>query len=306
MGYYADRVDYSPIVERPQVSWPSDARVAVWVAPNVEHTEYLPPPNEHLDAWPRTPHPDVREYSFHDYGNRMAFWRMLDVLDRHDVRATASLNVGVLEHFPEITAAMVERDWDYMLHGVFNTRYLYGMSIDQEREFFRDCIATLERHTGKRPKGMLGPAITGTVNTPDLMAEAGLIYHADWIHDDQPVPLKVKSGRLLSIPYTYELNDGPLFKMNTEGPEWAQMCIDQFDRLYSEGSTSPGVMCLAVHPFRICQPGRIDYFEEVIKYIRKHDEVWMATGDEIAQHYLDNHYETVAEHTKSFNSREAD
>lgn len=297
MGYYAERVRYSPIVQRPPVRWPGGARVAVWVAPNIEHTEYLPPANEHMDPWPRTPHPDVREYGFHDYGNRVAFWRMLKVLDRHGIRATVSLNVGVLDHFPEITRAMVERDWDYLLHGVFNTRYLYGATADEERAFYADCIATVQKHTGKTPKGMLGPAITGTVRTPDLMAEAGLIYHADWIHDDQPVPLEVSGGRrLISIPYSYELNDGPLLKANVDGAEWAEMCKAQFDRLYAEGARTGMVMPFSVHPFRIAQPARIDWFESVLEHIRRHDDVWITTGDEIAQHYLDHHYDEAVAH----------
>jgi allantoinase len=297
MGYYAERSRYSPIVLRPRVSWPDGARVALWVAPNIEHTEYLPPPNEHMNPWPRTPHPDIREYAFHDYGNRVAFWRLLKVLDRQGIRATVSLNAGVLEHFPEITQAMVERDWDYMLHGLFNTRYLYGASEEDERAFYDDCLATVRKHTGKTPMGMLGPAITGTVRTPDLMAEAGMVYHADWIHDDQPVPLQVSGGRrMITMPYSFELNDGPLLKSHIEGPEWAEMCKAQFDRLYRDGEQTGMVMALSVHPFRIAQAARVDYFESVLEYVRKHDDVWLATGDEIAQHYLDHCYDDMVAH----------
>ena len=296
MGYLAERVQYSPIVDRPPVTWPGGARVAVWVVPNVEHTEYLPPPNAAMNPWPRVPHPDVREYSFHDYGNRIAFWRLLDLLNRYSIRVTASLNVAVLEHFPEIGQAMVEHDWAMMLHGIYNTRFLYGMEAEEERAFYQDCIDTCLRHTGKRIKGMLGPAITGTVNTPDLMSEAGLLYHADWVHDDQPFPIRVKTGRLISMPYTYELNDGPLLKGPVEGAEYAFMCKAQFDRLYREGEESGRVMCLAIHPFRIAQPHRIDYLESVLAHIRAHDDVWWATGDEIAEHYLENHYDSMVQH----------
>jgi allantoinase len=297
VGYYAERVRYSPIVQRPRITWPNGARVALWVAPNIEHTEYLPPPNDHMDPWPRTPHPDIREYAFHDYGNRVAFWRLLKVLDRQQVRATVSLNVGVLDHFPQITQAMVERDWDYMLHGVFNTRFLYGATEEEERAFYQDCIATVRKHTGKTPIGMLGPAITGTVRTPDLMADAGLVYHADWIHDDQPVPLQVAGGqRMITMPYSFELNDGPLLKSHIEGPEWAEMCKAQFDRLYRDGESTGMVMALSIHPFRIAQAARVDYFESVLEYVRRHDDVWVATGDEIAQYYLDHHYDDVVSH----------
>ena len=153
-----NRVDYSPIIDRPVIRWPNDARVAFWVAPNVEHYEYLPDVDGLRDPWPRTPHPDVQQYSYRDYGNRVGFWRMLEPLDKYSIRCTVSLNLAVLEHFPEIGEAMVERHWDFMSHGIYNTRYMYGMTDDDEMRFYRDNIDTLYEHTGKKLKGMLGPA----------------------------------------------------------------------------------------------------------------------------------------------------
>ena len=160
--------------------------MALWISPNVEHYEYLPENEGARNPWPRTPYPDVQQYSYRDYGNRVGFWRMLEPLDKYGIKCCVSLNMAVLEHFPEIGEAMVQRDYDYMSHGIYNTRYLYTYDEDREREFYRDTIDTLRRHTGKQLKGMLGPAISGSVRTPDLMAEAGLIYHTDWMHDDQP------------------------------------------------------------------------------------------------------------------------
>src|SRR5438046_5191802 len=116
-----DRVDYCPIVDRPRIVWPDNARVALWVAPNVEHYEYLPEFDGVRNPWPRSPYPDVQGYSSFDYGNRVGFWRMLDVLDRHRVRCTVSLNLSVLHRYPEIKRAMLERNWDFMSHGLDNT-----------------------------------------------------------------------------------------------------------------------------------------------------------------------------------------
>ena len=150
------------------------------------------------------------------------------LLDKYGIKCCVSLNLAVLEHYPEIKDAMVERDWDFMSHGIYNTRYLNTLSEEQEREFYRDCIATLKRETGKDLKGMLGPALSNSDRTPDLMAEAGLIYHTDWNHDDQPVPIRVNSGKLISVPYSVELNDsghvhphpqrGRLFRADMQGP----------------------------------------------------------------------------------------
>ena len=298
-----DRVDYSPIIDRPIIKWPNGARVALWISPNVEHYEYMPDDDAARTPWPRTPFPDVQQYSYRDYGNRVGFWRMLETLDKYNIRSCVSLNVAVLEHFPEIRDAMVERNYDYMSHGIYNTRYLYTYTEEQEREFYRDTIETLKLHTGKRLKGMLGPAISGTERTPDLMAEAGLIYHTDWMHDDQPVPIKVKSGKLISVPYSIELNDSSLLRDNHyEGDYFARICKAQFDQLYKEGAESGRVMCIALHPFLIGQPHRIKYLDEILSHIMSHDRVWQTTADEIADYYIENHYDDAVAHAAKLDS----
>ena len=292
-----DRVDYSPIIDRPIIKWPNDARVALWISPNVEHYEYMPDDDTARTPWPRTPFPDVQQYSYRDYGNRVGFWRMLETVDKYNSRCCVSLNMAVLEHFPEIGQAMVERDYDYMSHGIYNTRYLYTYTEDQEREFYRDTIDTLKLHTGKQLKGMLGPAISGTERTPDLMAEAGLIYHTDWMHDDQPVPIKVKSGKLVSVPYSIELNDSSLLRDNHyEGDYFARICKAQFDQLYKEGAESGRVMCIALHPFLIGQPHRIKYLDDILSHIMSHDGVWQTTADDIADYYIENYYDDAVAH----------
>ena len=295
------RVDYSPIIERPRLQWPDGARVALWIAPNIEHYEYLPDFDGLRNPWPRTPYPDAQQYSYRDYGNRVGFWRMADVLDRYNIRCCVSLNMAVLEHYPETSEAMVQRNWDFMSHGIYNTRYLNTQSEEEEREFYRDCIATLKRHTGKQLKGMLGPAISATERTPDLMAEAGLIYHTDWMHDDQPVPINVNSGKLISVPYSVELNDAPLFRNNYEGDYFVRICKAQFDQLYKEGEGSGRVMCIALHPFLIGQPHRIKYLDEILKYIMSHDGVWQTTADDIAEYYIANYYDQAVAHARQFN-----
>ncbi|HAJ00039.1 MAG TPA: polysaccharide deacetylase [Dehalococcoidia bacterium] len=298
-----DRVDYSPIIDRPIIKWPNGARVALWISPNVEHYEYMPDDDAARTPWPRTPFPDVQQYSYRDYGNRVGFWRMLETLDKYNIRSCVSLNVAVLEHFPEIRDAMVERNYDYMSHGIYNTRYLYTYTEEQEREFYRDTIETLKLHTGKQLKGMLGPAISGTERTPDLMAEAGLIYHTDWMHDDQPVPIKVKSGKLISVPYSIELNDSSLLRDNHyEGDYFARICKAQFDQLYKEGAESGRVMCIALHPFLIGQPHRIKYLDEILSHIMSHDGVWQTTADEIADYYIENYYDDAVAHAAKLNS----
>lgn len=298
-----DYVAYSPIVDRPPVRWPNGHRVALWVSPNLEHYEYLPAPSV-ADAWARSPHPDVMMYGYRDFGNRVAFWRMLEVFDAHDVRATVSLNVAVLEHYPEIRDAMIARDWEYMSHGVYNTRPLFGMGVDEERAFYRYTANMIQRHTGKTLKGMLGPAFSATPNTPWLMAEAGLTYQVDWFIDDQPFPISVDTGRLCGVPYSRLLNDSLVFLFGAqEGEDFVQMCKDQFDVLYEEGATSGRVMCLALHPYLIGQAHRIKYLDEVLAYILSHEGVWATTADEIADWYLAHHHDEHLRHSRDIAPR---
>jgi peptidoglycan/xylan/chitin deacetylase (PgdA/CDA1 family) len=292
------RVDYLPSIDRPRVRWPDDARVALWVAPNVEHYEYLPPRDPARNPWTRTPHPEVQGYGQRDYGNRVGFWRMLEALDRYDIRATVSLNLAVFDHYPEVGEAMTTRDWEVMSHGIYNTRYLHALSEEEEREFYRDCVESLRRATGKSLKGMLGPAVSNSVRTPDLMAEAGLIYHADWLHDDQPVPLHTEAGRLVSVPYSVELNDVPVFASHIEGEEWVEMCKAQFDVLYEEGAEGGRVMCLPIHPYLVGTPHRVRYLDQVLEYVTGHDEVWLTTAGDIAEWFLAHHYDEFVAHAR--------
>ena len=178
------RFDYAPINDRPIIKWPDNARVAFWVAPNMEFFEYLPQN--------RPTQPDIPHYSRMDYGNRVGFWRMLDVLNKHKVRACCCLNLELLDHFPEIKDAMIAANWDYMAHGLYNSRPIYDYTEEQERAYWQDFITHLKEMTGKRLKGRLGGGAGYTVRTDDLMAEAGCLYHTSWIIDDQPWPINVR------------------------------------------------------------------------------------------------------------------
>jgi peptidoglycan/xylan/chitin deacetylase (PgdA/CDA1 family) len=287
---------YLPIIDRPVIKWPKNARVAFWVAPNVEHYQYLPTFDGKRNPWPRSPYPDVQGYSHFDYGNRIGFWRLLDVLDAYAIRCTVSLSLSVLDHFPEIAEAMISRNWDFMSHGFYNTEYMTTFDESRERAYLLDNIEVFKRHTGRPLRGFFGPSVSSTERTPDLLAEYGFVYYCDFMHDDQPMPLRVKSGRLISVPYTMETNDGSLFRAYGDGAYFVRVCKAQFDQLYEEGAESGRVMCLALHPCWTGQPHRIRYLDEVLDYIMSHDGVWQTTADEIADYFMENYYDTVSVH----------
>ena len=179
--------EYWPYVGRPKIEWPGGARIAFWVAPNIEYYELDPPTNPSRTPWPR-PIPDVVPYSERDFGNRVGHWRTMDVLDRHNVRGSISLSIALCDHHPEIIKECVERNWEFYSHGIYNTRYSYNMNEAQERAIIEDSIETVKKHTGQMIAGYLAPALTHTARTMDLLAEYGILYTCDLFIDDQPQP----------------------------------------------------------------------------------------------------------------------
>jgi peptidoglycan/xylan/chitin deacetylase (PgdA/CDA1 family) len=182
-----------------------------------------------------------------------------------------------------------ERDWEFFTHGIYNTRYTYGMTEAQERAMILESMETIERAVGRLPAGYLAPALSHSEVTIDLFAELGGTYTCDLFHDDQPTPIHVRSGkRFVSMPYSLELNDTIVYVIK-----------DSFDRLYAEGATSGTVMCIPTHNYQVTCPHRLKAFEEALEYITGHPDVWVATGREIADYYLAHHYDAALADIKS-------
>lgn len=275
---------YSPITEREPFSWPGGARVAFYVGLNIEHFQ-LGIPSTSLNETTAALAPDPLNHGWREYGVRVGIWRVMQALDRHGVRASALLNSAVCEHYPQIVEAGLARNWAWLAHGRDNSTLQTGMTEKDERGYLTDVVETIEKATGERPRGWLGPALTETFRTPALLAELGLGYVLDWTNDDQPYPLNIPG--MLSVPYSVELNDLGLFTMHgMTGPEFVQLVKDQVDQLHDDSAAGGRVMALALHPFVIGQAFRTKYLDQALDYVVNHPGVWTATSDEIAEHYV--------------------
>ena len=280
-----ERIAYSAAPERAPLHWPGGARVALWVAPNIEHYEFLPELIRVRDPWPRLPHPDILGYGLRDYGNRVGVWRLMEVFDRFELPCTVSLSMAVLQMYPEIAEAMLKRRWEFMSHGLYNTRYHWNLSEADERAAIEECQHIHRQFTGRDLPGWFSPAASNTLRTPDLVAESGISYLCDFYHDDQPTPIRVRSGELTSLPYSMEINDSIAWRRGQEAEAFARKIRDEFDVLYAEGAEHGRVMNIAVHPFIMGQPHRIDALDHALQYIRGHEGVWFATGAQIVDCY---------------------
>jgi peptidoglycan/xylan/chitin deacetylase (PgdA/CDA1 family) len=289
-------IPYSPILHRPPLRWPNGARVALWIVPNIEHYEYLPKFARRRDPWPRSPHPDVLGYAARDYGNRVGLWRLFQLTDEFRIRCTVSLNMTVIQHYPAILEAMEHRGWEYMSHGIYNTRYHSDFSEAEERAAMLESREIHRALTGREQRGWFSPAITNTRRTFDLAAGCGYDYTADLYHDDQPFPLRVKAGKLLSMPYSVDLNDVILHRRGEEVGEFVRQIRDYFDTVYEEGAEQGRVMCIALHPYWVGQPHRIRVFRAALEHILSHPGVWLTTGAEIADWYNARHLPAIEAH----------
>lgn len=285
--------DFRPYRDRAKIEWPEGKTVAVWVSPNIEFYELDPPANPHRKSWAK-PHPDVVGYAHRDYGNRVGHQRLVNAMERHGFKGSVSLSVAMCQHHPEIVDQVNALGWEFFSHGVYNTRYSYGMDERQERALIEDAIATVRDATGQTIKGWLAPALTHTPRTLDLIAEYGLTYTCDLYHDDQPGPVHVKSGRLISMPYSLEVNDHYGFLVYNMSPrEYAQTLIRQFERLAAEGAASGTVMCIPLHAYLIGQPHRIAAFEEALRHIAADGRAWITRSGDIADHFLAHGYDAA-------------
>jgi peptidoglycan/xylan/chitin deacetylase (PgdA/CDA1 family) len=294
-GFY----DYWPYQNRLKLRWPGGKKLAFWVAPNIEFYELNPPLNPSRKAWPQ-PYPATQGYSIRDYGNRVGHQRQMDLLDKYNIRGSISLSTALCEHHPEIIQLCKERNWEFFSHGIYNTRYTYGMSEQQEKEMIKDAMETIYKHTEQKCAGYLAPALSHSEHSLDLFAEVGTelfgdeggFYTCDLFHDDQPTPIHTRNAKkFVSIPYSLEMNDTIAYVVNKVEPRrYGQMLKNNFDRLYSEGGESGTTMCIPTHNYQVACPHRMKAYEEALDYITSHPDVWITTGREIAQYYIEHYF----------------
>jgi allantoinase len=156
-----------------------------------------------------------------------------------------------------------------------------------ERPLIEEATAVIEAFEGKRPAGWLGPWISESRVTPDLLAERGYAYLLDWCMDDQPVWLSTRNGgRILAVPYPQEVNDIPSIVARKDSAEqFADIIVDNFDEMLEQAIDAPLVMGIALHPYLVGQPYRLRHLRRALRHVAGHRErISMTTAGAIASH----------------------
>ncbi|MGR4869290.1 polysaccharide deacetylase family protein [Variovorax sp. LARHSF232] len=283
------RFHYQAINRRPDYAWPNGARLAVYLGFNLEHFAF----GEGLGAniGPAHPHPDVLNYSWREYGNRVGAWRCLELFDSLGLPAATLLNTALYDHCPELVAACVARGDELVGHGHSNSVRQADLSEADEAALLAACRDRIQKESGVHPAGWLSPWISESHATPDLLAEAGYRYTLNWAHDDQPVPMRARGGATLwSIPYPQELNDIPMIiARQMDAKDFAQMVIDNTDEMLQQSRAQPLVMGLALHPYIVGQPYRLRHLRRALEHLarlRDAGQVWFTTPGAICNHVV--------------------
>jgi peptidoglycan/xylan/chitin deacetylase (PgdA/CDA1 family) len=274
------RYGYSAITRRPDYHWPGGKRLAVYLGFNLEHFDF----GSGLGATlgPRSPEPDVLNYSWRDYGNRVGAWRCLELFDSLKLPAGIILNTALYDYCPELVAACVKRGDELIGHGHTNSERQGEFTEENEKKLLLQCRKMIQEKSGVLADGWLSPWISESHLTPDLLAETGYKYTLNWCHDDQPVEFRTRRGKLWSIPYPQELNDIPMIVARLGGAaEFADQIVDNFDEMAMQAKEQPLVMGIALHPYIVGQPFRLRHLRRALKHVAKNKKVWFTTPGKI-------------------------
>lgn len=283
----AERSSFSAIVDRPKLKLPQGNRIVVWTIVNLEFWDIQKPMARQVIPAPTGASllPDVPNWSWHEYGMRVGFWRFHKLYERLGIKPTLSINAKVCQEYPRVAQACRDSGWEFMGHS-----YQQGPIHKEEDQagMIRKSLDVIQKFTGKRPVGWLGPGLTQTLETPDYLTQEGIQYIGDWVYDDEPTEIQTKNGPLITLPYSIETNDIPVMAVQYhEAAYWTQKCIDSFDCLYQEGEDRAKILAIAIHPYISGQPFRIKYLEKVYNYIAQFDGVLHWNGEQILDWYKD-------------------
>ena len=282
----AKRLRYSAIVDRAPLALPDKARVVVWPVVNVEVWDIARPmPRQALPPPTGIAHqPDVANWGWHDYGMRVGFWRQKALLDELKIVPSLSINARVCLDYRPVARAARDAGWEFMGHS-YDQRPIH--TEPDQAAMIRQSVKVIREFAGRPPIGWMGPGLTETLETPELLAGAGIRYIADWVIDDEPCTIRTRGGELVTLPYSLELNDiAMMVVQHHPAREWETRCMDYFDRVYREGRERAKVMAIAVHPYITGVPHRIKYFENVFRRLRRRKGVLFWTGERILDWYL--------------------
>ena len=283
---YHNRYSYSAIKSRPTYTWPEGKKLALYIGINIEHFAFGTGLGHSVSA--ELPPPDPRTFAWRDYGNRVGVWRIFDLLDQLGLPAAHLVNSTIFDYAPEILSSIKARGDEIIGHGRTNAERQGQLWEEDEARLITYVRDQIERHSGQRARGWMGPWMSQSHVTPDLLKEAGFEFLMDWPADDQPLWMKTRSGPIMSVPYPLEINDSPqLLVRRHTAVQFEEMIIEQFEEMLDQSEQQPLVCGIALHTMVVGQPYRLRSLRRALQHIVNHpnrDKVWFTRPGEIYDH----------------------
>ena len=284
-GMDHDLYEWSSIFDRPPVSWPGGAKVVVW--PVISAEWFLMTPSDEPFRAPghmQTAYPDYRHYTARDYGSRVGIYRLLSAFEAVGAKVSVAMNARLAERYPALVEAVLAGGHEIAAHSTdMNGTIATGLAEGEERRLIAESLETLERASGRRPRGWLSIARSQSFATPRLLAEAGLEYMCDWVNDELPYRFRTEVGEIVNIPLNHELSDRQIVNVQQQPVDsYVQQMKDAYGWLTEEAERFGGRM-LPMHltPYIMGLPYRIDAFEALVRWLAEQPDSWFATGGEL-------------------------
>ena len=263
-----ERLPYSAIEDRRPLRLPDGLRLIVWPVLALEEWDLARPMARMVISPPQSQpmQPDIPNWTWHEYGMRVGFWRIKRMLDALKITPTVTLNARVCETYPAVVRACIEAGWELNAHGYDQVPM---HKLEDQKAVIDKSVAIIAKFWGRPPRGWFGPGLTQTFDTLDYLSAAGIEYIGDWVLDDEPVTLKTAHNSVVALPYNFELHDIVLMALGHQTSEQMhRRVMDQFETLYAESAERPKIMAIAMHCYLSGVPHRIPYvrraFEEVL------------------------------------------
>lgn len=230
--------------------------------------------------------PDLPTNAFFDYGVHEGIPRILDLMDKHQVKLSSFMIGQAVRKAPEIAREIVKRGHEAAAHGR-TWENSYQLAEADERRFIADGVAAIEEVTGVRPVGWNAYWMRNSPRTLDILQGLGFRYHIDEPSRDAPFIVPLAKGDFVTVPYTFHMNDIVSFPFEGWNPAaYEQALKDEFDQLYEEAAHRRRMMVVSLHDRISSHANRVRVFDRFLTYARSKPGIWFARKDEIAAYAL--------------------
>jgi len=283
----------------PNARWPNGARMALVIVLNVEEGAEPSVPDgdpatetaltdgirEEVPAGTR----DFVAESLFEYGSRIGFWRIIDLMVERGIPLTVNACAQALIRNPQMAESIKQHGFDLCCHGDRFVRH-FLMTEQDERTAIARAIAGLEQAVGRRPSGWQS-RYSPSENTRALLVEhGGLLYDSDSYADDWPYWVRVGEKPHLIIPHSFTNNDNRLAtaKLGTANDFYDHLA-SALRVLHAEGARSPRMMTVSLHSRISGQPARFEAVQRFLDFAAQHQGIWFASRTDIARHWTLTH-----------------